>query len=45
MLIESSALYTVSSFLVIGPMAAGSLVMDIFFPILAETQVCTPPQP
>ena len=40
MLIESSALYTVSSFLVIGPVAAGSLVMDVFFPILAETQVC-----
>jgi len=41
MLIESSALYAVSSLLVIGPMAARGLAVNLFFPILAETQVCT----
>jgi len=39
MLIESSALYTVSSLLVIGPMAANDLAVNIFYPVLAETQV------
>ena len=42
-LIESSALYAVSSLLVIGPLAAGSPVMDLFAPILAETQVRASP--
>ena len=40
-LIESSALYAVSSLLVIGPLAADSPVVDLFTPILAETQVRT----
>ena len=39
-LIETSALYTLNSLLVIGPWAAGSWVADIFLPILAQTQVC-----
>jgi len=39
MLIESSALYTVSSLLVIGPMAADSVAVNIFYPVLAEAQV------
>ena len=39
MLIESCALYAVSSLLVIIPMAIQNFVMDVFFPILAETQV------
>jgi len=40
MLIESSALFAVSSLLVIGPMAAGSsAISNAFFPVLAETQV------
>ena len=37
MLIESSALYAVSSLLVVGQSSAG--VMEIFLPILAKTQV------
>lgn len=40
MLIESCALYAVSYLLFIGPWAIGSPVSNIFFPILAETQVC-----
>jgi len=39
MLVESSALYTVSSLLVIVFWAAGSTVAEIFFPVLAEVQV------
>ncbi|KAF9652147.1 hypothetical protein BDM02DRAFT_3183873 [Thelephora ganbajun] len=42
MLIESSALYAVSSILFIGPWGANSHVADIFLPILAETQVIAP---
>lgn len=40
-LIESSALYAVTFILFIGPWGAKSRVADIFFPILAETQVRT----
>jgi len=39
MLVESSALYTVTSLLFIAPWGARSHVADFFFPILAETQV------
>ena len=39
MLVESSALYAVSSLLVLGPSSAGNSAADIFIPILAETQV------
>ena len=39
MLIESCALYAVSSVLYIGPWGAGNHIADIFFPILSETQV------
>ena len=39
MVIESSALFTVNSLLFIGPWSASSWVADVFFPILAETQV------
>ena len=39
MLIESSALYAVSSFLVIGPWVAGDRDAIIFLPILTQTQV------
>lgn len=39
MLIESSALYAASFLLYIGPWGANSNVSDIFFPLLAETQV------
>jgi len=39
MLVESSALYTVNSLLVIGLWAAGSTVAEVFFPVLAEIQV------
>lgn len=42
MLIESSALYAVSSLLFVGPWGAKSHVADIFLPILAETQVIAP---
>lgn len=44
MLIESSALFAVTSLLVIGPMGAGSAVTSMFFPVLAETQVRTFPK-
>ena len=39
MLIESSALFAVSSLLVIAPLAAGNLVAKAFYSILAQTQV------
>jgi hypothetical protein len=39
MLIESSALYAASFLLYIGPWGANSNVVNIFFPILAGTQV------
>ena len=39
MLIESSALFTVSSLLVITPLAAGNLVVKMFYCILVQTQV------
>ena len=39
MLVESCALYAVSYILFIGPWAIGNPVSNIFFPILAETQV------
>ena len=39
MLIESSALYAVSSLLVIGSWVAGEQASIIFFPLLAQTQV------
>ena len=39
MLIESSALYAVTSLLFIGPYAASNYASDIFLPILAEVQV------
>ena len=38
-LVESSALYAISSLLFLGPWAAGSYVSCLFFPILGETQV------
>jgi hypothetical protein len=39
MLVESSALYAVSSLLFIAPWGARSHLADVFWPILAETQV------
>ena len=42
MFIESSALYTVTSLLLIALWAAGSGGSGIFLPIHAETQVCAP---
>ena len=39
MLVESCALYAVSSLLVIGPWGAQNPVTNAFFPILAQTQV------
>ena len=39
LLVESCALYAVSYLLFIGPWAIGNPVANIFFPILAETQV------
>lgn len=39
MLIESSALYTVNSLVLIGLWGAGNRAADTFLPILAETQV------
>jgi len=44
MLIESSAIFAVSSVLYIGLMAANNPVMDLISPILAETQVCALPR-
>ena len=43
MLIESSALYAVTSLLVIGPSFTGSYAEDVFYPILVEIQVCVSP--
>ena len=40
-LVESCTLYAVSYILFIGPWAAGSPATNIFYPILAETQVRT----
>lgn len=39
-LIESCALYAVSFILFIGPWGSGSSAANIFFPIVAQTQVC-----
>ena len=39
MLVESSALFTVSSVLVIGPWAATNAIANVFVRVLAETQV------
>ena len=39
MLVESCALYAVSSLLVIGPWGAKNAAANIFFPILTQTQV------
>jgi len=56
MFIESCALFTVSSILVVGPLAAyiysntinifviGRIITEIFFPTLAEIQVCAFPR-
>lgn len=38
-LIESCALYTASFILFIGPWGSGSSVANVFFPVVAETQV------
>ena len=38
-LIESSALYSVSSLLVLGPWIIGSSAVEVLLPVLAETQV------
>jgi len=43
MLIESCALFAVSSLLVIGMLVTGNHALSIFMPILAETQVCAFP--
>ena len=45
MLIESSALYSLSSFVVIGPMIANFGATNMFLSILAEVQVCAFPSP
>ena len=45
MLVESSALYAVSSVLFMGPWGAHSWVASVFFPILAQNQVRTSPPP
>jgi hypothetical protein len=42
MLIESSALFTLSSLLVIGPFVAKNYAVEIFKPILTQTQVIAP---
>lgn len=42
MLVESCALYAVTYILFIGPWSIGNPVANIFFPILAETQVIAP---
>ena len=44
MLIESSALYAVSSLLTIVPWLVGDRAAIIFMPILNQTQVCTLPR-
>ena len=43
MLIESSALYAVTSLLVICPSFTGSYAEDVFYPILVEIQVRVSP--
>ena len=43
MLVESSALYAVSSLLVIGPWGSGNYASNAFFLILAQTQVWVSP--
>ena len=45
MLVESCALYAVSSLLVIGPWAAGNNIALLFLAVLGETQVRAFPQP
>ena len=46
MLVESCAIFTVSSLLVIGPWGAGiSPIVNLFMPILYQTQVRANPQP
>ena len=40
-LVESSALYTISFLLFIGPWGATNYAEDIFFPPLAQIQVCS----
>jgi len=40
MLIESSAIYTASSLLFLGPWGSGNHIADMFLSILAEIQVC-----
>ncbi|KAF9464030.1 hypothetical protein BDZ94DRAFT_1136969, partial [Collybia nuda] len=42
MLIESSAVYAISSFLFIGPFGGGNSVALVFLPILSQTQVIAP---
>ncbi|KAF8912533.1 hypothetical protein CPB85DRAFT_1301373 [Mucidula mucida] len=42
LLVESSAIYAVSSLLFIGCYGAGSLVSAVFLPILSQTQVIAP---
>ena len=44
MLVESCALFAVSSLLVIGPLGAGNSTSNLFMAILGQTQVCTSPQ-
>jgi len=41
-LIESCALYAITSLLFIGPWSAGSWIADIFLPALAQTQAIAP---
>ena len=43
MLVESCALYAVSSLSVIGPLGAENSASNLFLPILAQTQVCAFP--
>ena len=45
MFVESSALYAVSSLLVLVPWIARSSIVEVFLPVLAETQVRTFLQP
>ncbi|KAF7965220.1 hypothetical protein HWV62_45047 [Athelia sp. TMB] len=42
LLIESSALYAISSLLFIGPYAAGSYLSKVFLPILTQVQAISP---
>ena len=46
MLVESCALYSVSSLLVLGPMAANyNPISNFFIPVLPATQVCASLRP